>query len=365
MKKYFLSVVAVMLASTAMAQSISEKYQRFLTDPEGYVVYRATGDIKVDGILDEPTWQNAPVISNFADISGEGFPAPRQKTEARILWDDEYLYVGAMLHETNVWGDIKNHDEVVYYNPDFEVFIDPDNDAQNYFEIETNALATVFDLFVQKPYRVNTRAFVTFAWDTPGLKLDTHVYGTLNDDSDTDKGWAVEMAIPRKALAAEFDNYLKAGSYWRLGFSRVEWQTEKVDGKTCRKKGADGNYLPEDNWTWPATGMIAMHMPERWNYIYLSDKPSGTDNFVYPEDHMVDKLLWAMYYAQEDQLHNNGSYFTKLKDFKLTKEELAWLPEGATINVEATAKKFEITVKKVDGSSVSVDENSCICRRKN
>lgn len=352
-----------LFAVQANAQSLLDKYQRFLTDPQGYVVYRATSDIKVDGVLDDAAWADAPTVGEFCDISGEGFPKPRFNTQAKMLWDDNYLYVGAELEEPNVWAYLQKRDEVIYYDPDFEVFIDPDNDGNNYFEIETNALGTIFDLIIQKPYRVNTRAFVTFSWDAPGLKLDTHVYGTLNNDKDTDKGWSVEMAIPREAIAAEFDNYLQAGKYWRLGFSRVEWQTENIDGKTCRKKDAEGKYLPEDNWTWPSTGMIAMHMPERWNYLYLSDKPMGTDKFEYPEDHNIDKLLWAMYYAQEDQLKATGKYFNNLKQFKLGKAELALLPEGAHLNVEATAHKFEITCVKADGSSVSVDENSYVCRR--
>ena len=365
MKKILLSALAL-AALTVSAQSITEKYERFLTDPYGYVVYRTHGDIKIDGVLDEPDWQKAQPTEQFADISGAGFATPRYKTTAKLMWDDDYLYIGAELEEPNVWADITEHDAVIYYNPDFEVFIDPDNDAQNYFEIEANALGTVFDLFVQKPYRALTRTFVTFSWDTPGLKLDTHIYGTLNNSKDTDKGWTIEMAVPRKAIAAEFDNYLKAGNYMRLGFSRVEWQTETdANGKSSRKKDADGKYLPEDNWTWPSTGQIAMHMPERWGYLYLSDKKvgEGKDEFKYPADRPIEKLLWAMFYAQETQKNETGKYFTKVKDFRLTPAEKALLPTGAVLTIEAMTNKYEIMVTKADGSSVSIDENGFICRR--
>lgn len=371
MKKIFIFALAALAmvscnkqeGAATDGQSITHKYERFLTDPSGYVVYRTTGEIKVDGNIDEAAWAEAPTVGEFRDISGEGFPAPKYNTEAKMLWDDNYLYISAVLEEPNVWAYLQKRDEVIYYDPDFEVFIDPDNDGNNYFEIETNALGTIFDLIIQKPYRVKTRAFVTFSWDAPGLKLATKVNGTLNNDKDTDKGWSVEMAIPREAIAAEFDNYLEAGRYWRLGFSRVEWQTETIDGKICRKKDAEGKYLPEDNWTWPATGMIAMHMPERWNYLYFSDKPIGTDKFEYPADHNIDKLLWAMYYAQNDEFDANGKYFNSVKQFNLTKEELALLPEGAELKVEATAHKFELTCVKADGSSITVDENSYVCRR--
>ena len=349
-------------APASDVEPICQKYQRFLTDPEGYVVYRATGEIKVDGVLDEKTWENAPEITNFRDISGDGFPDPLYKTTAKILWDDNYLYIGAELDEPNVWAYLQKHDEVIYNDPDFEVFIDPDNDGQNYFEIETNAIGTVFDLFIQKPYRCKTRAFVTFSWDAPGMKLATKINGTLNKPEDTDKGWAVEIAIPKEAIAAEFDNYLVAGNYLRLGFSRVEWQTEVIDGKVTRKCDAEGKRLPEFNWTWPATGMIAMHMPERWNYLYLSDKPAKSEIFEYPADHKIEKLLWGMYYAQDDALNENGKYNCCVEQFNLTDAEKALLPEGTTLKVEATTGKFEITATKADGSSIRIDENGYILR---
>ena len=342
--------------------NIFETHARFLTTPYGYVANKATAPINIDGILDEPDWQSAPWTENFADISGEGFPTPRFVTNAKILWDDDYLYVGGQLEEPCIWADLMQRDTVVYYNHDFEIFMDPDGDAQNYFEIEVNARETRFDLFVQKPYRAKTRAFVTFSWDAPGLLFKAHLDGTLNNPNDTDRGWSVEFAIPRTAFAAEFDNYLKAGNYLRIGFSRVEWQTEVDEGGAIRrKKDADGNFLPEDNWTWPSTGMVAMHMPERWGYVYLSDKKDT--KFEYPATRATERLLWAMFYEQERQMNENGAYLSRLESFNLPADELAKLPEGSKVSVETTTNKFEIFVTATDGSSISIDENGWLCRR--
>lgn len=342
--------------------NIFDTHARFLTEPYGYVANKVAGSIKVDGILDEADWAAAPWTENFADISGEGFPEPRFLTNAKILWDDNYLYVGARMEEPCIWADLVQRDTIVYYNHDFEVFIDPDGDGQNYFEIETNARETVFDLFVQKPYRARTRAFVTFSWDAPGVLLKTHIDGTMNNPRDTDKGWSVEMAIPREAIAAEFDNYLKAGNYLRVGFSRVEWQTE-LDGNGIirRKKDADGKYLPEDNWTWPSTGMIAMHMPERWGYVYLSDKQGET--FTYPESRPVERLLWAMFYEQESRISQDGAYLGKLESFNLPASELAKLPEGSRISVETTSDTFKITITMADGKVMSINQDGWLHTR--
>lgn len=369
MKKLLLFLLVSLLVSTSSeAQNITDKYARFLTPPHGYVACRTQHSIKVDGVLDEQDWEKAVPITDFTDISGEGFPEPRYKTWAKMMWDDNYLYIGAFLEEPNVWAKLTQRDAIVYNDPDFEVFIDPDGDGQNYFEIEANAIATIFDLFLQKPYRAPHRAFVTFSWDTQGMLIDTHIYGTLNDSRDIDKGWSVEMAIPHEAIAAEFDNCLKAGNYLRIGFSRVEWQTETdADGKTIRRKDAAGKLMPEDNWTWGPTGMVAMHMPERWGYVYLSDSFVGekTADFRYPNGTEEERLLWAMFYEQNDRKEKTGKYIKKTSDFRLTKQELSVIPEGAKLTVEATSEKFEITIHYGDGRSASIDENGFLCRRNN
>lgn len=352
-------------ALTAMGQqSITERFARFLTEPHGYVAYRTAGKINIDGIMDEPSWKNAPETELFMDISGEGFPTPQYATRAKMLWDDDFLYVSAVMEEPNVWANLTQRDTVIYYDPDFEIFIDPTGDAHNYYELEFNAANVIFDLCLEMPYRAPRRNFVQFQWDCPGLKSAVKVNGTLNNNKDTDKGWDIEVAIPRKAIAQEFDNVLQAGKYLRVGFSRVEWQTElDKSGRTFRKKDATGKYLPEDNWTWPSTGMIAMHMPERWGYVYLSDVKAGkgSEKFAYPTYRPVEKLLWAMFYAQEEQMRQNGRYFDTVEDFHLTAEELALLPQGAHLKVEAITSKYLITVDSKN-LKMTIDEDGQILR---
>ncbi len=364
---YLLSAVLLFSVSLNMsAQNITEKYKRFLTQPNGYVAYRTAETIKIDGILDEKAWKDAPHTESFVDISGDGFPPPRFNTRAKMLWDDENLYISAELEEPSVWADLSLRDTIVYYNNDFEVFIDPDGDGHNYFEIETNAIGTIFDLFVQRPYRAKQRAFVTFEWNAPGMQLATHINGTLNNSKDKDKGWTVEIAIPHKAIAAEFDNYYKAGNYLRVGFSRVEWQTvSDKRGHESRKKDKNGKFLPEDNWTWGSTGQVAMHMPERWGFVYLSDKNVGqeTETFKYPDDYPIEKLLWAMYYAQEEQFNKTGSYFIRIDQFKLVDSEINALPRGSVLKVEAISNKYEINAILPDGRTVSIDEDGYIWKK--
>ena len=125
-------------------------------------------------------------------------PPPRHETHVRLLWDDQYLYVGANLVEPHLWATYTERDAVIYHENDFEVFLDPDGDCHDYAELEINALNTVWDLLLVKPYRDGGPALD--GWDIKGLRTAVHLDGTLNDPRDTDRGWSVEIAIPWRAL---------------------------------------------------------------------------------------------------------------------------------------------------------------------
>jgi hypothetical protein len=151
---------------------------------------------------------------------------------------------------------------VIFHDNDFEVFIDPNGDRNEYYEFEINALNTGWDLFLPKPYRDGGKA--QNSWDIVGLKTAVHINGTLNDPSDQDKGWSVELALPWKALAEYAHKAAPPndGDEWRVNFSRVEWQHEIVAGKY--RKVAN---TKEDNWVWSPQGVVDMHRPEMWGKV--------------------------------------------------------------------------------------------------
>ena len=74
--------------------------------------------------------------------------------------------------EDDIKAKLNQRDTIIYYDNDFEVFLDPDCDGQNYFEIETNAKAVIFDLMLDKPYRSGGNFVIQ--WDCPGLQLAVH-----------------------------------------------------------------------------------------------------------------------------------------------------------------------------------------------
>jgi hypothetical protein len=244
------ALIAAIMAFTAQAQT-----------PKRYTCYRALSPIRIDGRLDDSAWRDAPWTDRFVDIEGAKKPRPRFHTRAKMLWDDNYLYIGAELEEPHVWATLTEHDSVIFHDNDFEVFLNPSGDGRNYFEFEINALNTGWDLFLPKPYREGGKA--DNSWEIPGLKTAVWVDGSLNNPRDRDHGWTVEIAFPWDAFASRAPvSRPRTGQEWRINFSRVEWGANIQNGKYVKVPG-----LPEDNWVWSPQGLINMHVPDRWGYV--------------------------------------------------------------------------------------------------
>ena len=227
-----------------------------------YLCHRAESEIVIDGRLDEPAWSGASWTDPFVDIEGDRNPPPRFETRAKMLWDDQYLYVAAVMEEPHVRATLTEHDQIVFHDNDFEVFIDPDGDSREYYEVEINAHNTIFDLFLVRTYRAGGPPL--HDWDLKGLRTAVHVEGTLNDPADVDQEWSVELALPWRGLspAANMPTPPAEGDVWRINFSRVQWHHRVVGGRY--EKLPD---TPEDNWVWSPQGVVNMHVPGRWGYV--------------------------------------------------------------------------------------------------
>jgi hypothetical protein len=286
--------------------------------------------------LDEAAWQAVPWTKDFQDIEGDSKPKPRFRTRAKMLWNDEYLYVAAELEEPHVWATLTGHDSVIFNDNDFEVFIDPDGDSHDYYEFEINARNTGWDLLLKKPYKDGGPALNE--WEIPGLKTAVHVKGTLNNTADTDAGWTVEIAFPWKALAeyARRKTPPAEGDQWRINFSRVEWLTDVVDGKYRKLPGKK-----EDNWVWSPQGIIDMHRPEKWGYALFTRKKIGTVAFVPDPAVEAKNQLHQIYYAQRDYQEKNGRWANSLGELALNaKPKMINTPE-----LKLTPGGFEVTVE--------------------
>lgn len=321
--------------------------------PRTYALSRTTGPIEVDGRLAESDWGAVPWTADFVDIRGGDAPTPRFRTRAKMLWGDEALYVAAELEEPDVWGTLTQRDTVIFYDNDFEVFIDPTGTTHNYYELEVNALETAWDLFLPRPYRDGGPPLD--AWDIQGLEVGVHVDGTLNVPSDTDEGWTVEIAMPWEVLeeAAPEGRPPRAGEQWRINFSRVQWPVEVVDG-TYRKVVDTTEAHPEDNWVWSPQGVIDMHRPERWGIVQFVDLPasSGSVDVRVPSTTRIKWALRRLYYRQRQYREATGHYASSLSILDADDIELENRSFEPTLRT--TQNTYEITAPGPQNTTVHI-----------
>lgn len=315
------------------AQNLFTGFENLFTKPLSYTVtYTPKGPV-IDGNITDEVWSHAAWSADFQDIEGALKPVPPYQTQIKMLWGDSCLYIAAKLQEPQVWGTLKKHDAVIYHDNDFEVFIDPDNTTHQYFEIEVNALNTVFDLFLNKPYRNGGNPLIS--WDTPGIRTAVKIQGTLNNPKDKDVSWTVEMAIPYRALTLGMRPVTPAeGSLWRINFSRVEWDTKLANGQYVKLTDNAGRALPEHNWVWSPQGLINMHYPERWGYLVFT-KQTKPATFVLPNAEEQKSYLWLIYYKQKQYLSEHKHYAISLHDLDL--------PETVSLNGQYIQLKLEAT----------------------
>ncbi|TXD46370.1 carbohydrate-binding family 9-like protein [Polaribacter sp. IC073] len=329
----YLSILCCFLTTITTAQSKVE------ITPENYIAYHTSEAILIDGNEKDVSWDKVAWSAPFIDI--QGVKKPTYKTQIKMLWDDTYFYILAKMEEPHVWADITERDAIIFHNNDFEVFIDPDGDTHNYYEIEVNAINTIWDLFITKPYRELNNVALN-DWTATGMKSAITIDGTLNNPNDTDKGWILEMAIPWSVYKKSyFEKNVPKDEFWRVNFSRVNWDYQITDGKYERKKDANEKHLPEYNWVWSPQGVINMHEPEKWGYVYFSSKEVGKkDTFEIPNE---EKIKWELYQLYRTQ----KKYFTVNKSWATTIEKLTLSPiiiDGKKINPKLENHRFGWTI---------------------
>ena len=313
--------------------------------PRGYLVYRAPEAPVIDGRLDDPAWDAAPWTEPFVDIEGDRQPVPRFETRARMLWDDDWLYVGVWLEEPHVWGSLTERNAVIFRDNDIELFLDPDGDHHRYYEFEVNALNTIWELTLERPYKDGGPA--VSPTNLPGLRSAVWVDGTLNASHDTDRGWSVEVAVPLAALRTYNQGRRpRPGDRWRANLSRVQW----------RHRLASGAYqtlpdTPENNWVWSPQGIVDMHRPERWGVLQFTDAAPGSGAFE-PEPTLPARdLLMEVYHAQKAYRQRHGRWALGLDALGLDPVLLSSGTARVT-GLHSTRDGFEATatVRLADGS---------------
>ncbi|MBF5041468.1 hypothetical protein FGE12_03650 [Aggregicoccus sp. 17bor-14] len=178
-----------------------------------YHVPRTRKPPRIDGVADEPAWAAAPQVTLRGSFDGR--PAPL-RTQARLLYDDQNLYVTFDVEDPDVWGTFRKRDEPIYEQEVVEIFLDANADGRTYNELEVSPHGVIFDAYF--PAR---RQGMDLSWDS-GMRAAVKVRGTLDDPSDRDEGWTVELQIPLARLAEVPHLPPRAGDRWRFNLYRLD-----------------------------------------------------------------------------------------------------------------------------------------------
>ncbi|MEA2162505.1 MAG: hypothetical protein QOK37_632 [Thermoanaerobaculia bacterium] len=140
--------------------------------------------------------------------AGDG-STPRQATSAAAYYDDEFLTVVFHAEDDEVVASFREHDEPLWQEDVFEIFIAPDG-LTPYFEIEVNPLGTTFDVRIDSPDGIRSTMKTDLAWTCEGL------FAALRRD-DAREARAV-IRLPFSALGRA----PVAGNEWRANFFRID-----------------------------------------------------------------------------------------------------------------------------------------------
>ena len=347
------------------------------TYPPQYVAYRvAEGAVVVDGRLDEPAWTEVGWSQPFGDIATNATPPLR--TQVKLRFDSQFLYVAAFLEEPHVYASILQTchcvddaaDQVIFHGPDFEVFVDADGSNTGYKEIEVNAATAAWSLLLDKPYddggvENSSRVLRTEFWDPlkpwgAGL-VGAFTDGVLNQPDSKPSFWSVELALPLSSLVERTAAGLPPAGFWRINFSRVQYGSI-IDGAVYKQFSKCLTCLPpgapvEDNWSWAPQGAVAMHRPERWGILQWSDAPVNTTPPHFYAQWPIREVAMATYWAQRHfAAKHNGSHAGTVKEllpFASTPSALDGTCGSVRITLAPDALAYNATVLR-DGLLATV-----------
>ncbi len=240
-------ILGLALLATSHAADTSPD-PKSLPAPKRVVVPKLRGRIKVDGELNEPVWAKAAVLRPFYLNDDAG--REREHTEVRFWYDDEGLYLGWKCRDVDIQATFTNRDDHLWEEEVVEFFVTPKS-LNSYFEFEWNPLNAVFDASVENNLDekgVSKKYRGEWGYTARGLKHAVKVKGTVNDSSDRDEYWQVEIRLPFADLGKSAP---KSKEVWRANFYRYN-----------RTKG-----MPLELLSWSPARLPGFHQPTRFGYL--------------------------------------------------------------------------------------------------
>lgn len=205
------------------------------------------GEIQIDGKLVEEQWQKGFTTEKFVNPLNGIYGDP--STVVKGWWDGSNLYLGFELHDDHIFSTYKNRDDELWHQDVVEIFIDPEGDERDYFEIQISPANVIFDTKIPSAPMRDKRED---SFNIEGFKSAVAIDGTLNNDTDEDGGWSVEIVLP----LANFGKVPKPGERWRMNFFRLD----------------TGKKIARSFLSWSAPLQNTTHVPSRFGEVLFLNK---------------------------------------------------------------------------------------------
>lgn len=198
-----------------------------------YICKRIEEYIPLDGNYCKDIWNLAKPLQLVKTDTGN---EARQKTEVKVLWNSEYLYIAFKCEDDYIKASLTGYNDTIYNEDVVEVFIDDNKDLKTYIEVEVSPLNTVLHYFINNDLKSNVIAYA---------KVEHSVKSAVMYDTER-KLWYTEIAIQLSEFVTAPNNPPVSGDSWGINFYRID-------------RGKDGY---EEYSAWSYTKEINFHKPQ-------------------------------------------------------------------------------------------------------
>ncbi|ORX91410.1 CBD9-like protein [Basidiobolus meristosporus CBS 931.73] len=344
--------------------------------PKSHVSYRSTQPIVLDGVLDDEAWDKVPWTDYFGNIQGSDGPSPPPSISTRVktMWDDEYLYVGAVMHDPMIRASTEK--PVVgkpYQDNDFRLYLDYDRSNQNYKVLQMNALGLYKSVILDKsPSQNGTERL----WDLgDDFKYKIFVNGEINDPNwkPVEGGyWSLEWQIPLAKLSPK--TLQKRGtmgipSYMNFQFLRTGFPPRGIvtlapqptgntspsyflfgvnpsnasNGQSLQKRHEVGARF---QFSWTPQYSNDPNNPELWGSIMFRDTTNTYKPYVKDPSVYTRFALMQLYYSQmEYAKKHHGKFANSYDKLDLNSTVIGECTPSPVIKVSNGCTEFEASIR--------------------
>ena len=175
--------------------------------------------VVIDGALNEAAYQDAYKVFLKNSRDKQSVDDANYTTIAQVFHDAENLYIAFKVNDLDIHSSYTQRDELLWEEEAVEVFIDTDQQPNDYVEVQVSPKNILYDSYIVDPVNIDVAA--TKKYNLKGIKTAVKVNGTTNNRKDQDQSWTVEMAIPFNELINDFHPDLLTNFSWKINFYRL------------------------------------------------------------------------------------------------------------------------------------------------